>query len=147
MSKKNIVLITFTLLLGGVYIYFFTDFFNKPVIQISARTRAVSARQSNSSSPQVSFSFDGKYKLTALKVVPAAEFETNKYAHPIWNLFAETNSVPTKGIIYGFSVAGMKPARPRGKAEPLQPNVKYRLLVEAGARKGETDFQIPGTKI
>ncbi len=82
-----------------------------------------------------------------MKVVPVDEFETNKYVHPIWNLFAETNSVPTKGIIYGYSISGMKPVLPKGKAEPLQPNIKYRLLVEAGKRKGQADFQIPGVKI
>ena len=45
-----------------------------------------------------------------------------------------------------MNIRGMRPAVQGATADPLQPGVKYRLLVEAGGVKLEHDFtQAPPT--
>lgn len=145
MSKKTIALVLFAVVLAAVYVYYFTDFFASPVIHISWRPRIERSRQ-NTPSFSGSFSFDTKCKLTELKVVQLSDIETNKYAHAVWHLISDKSSSPTKGVVYGESIKGMKPKIPKMKAEPLQPATKYRLFIEAGKRKGELDFEMPGHK-
>ena len=89
----------------------------------------------------MAFFFTAKYKLTSVKVVPLDALKTNKYAHPIWHLISDSNSVPVKSIIYGVPIRGMKPDVKGARPAALEPNVPYRLLVEAGSLKGEHDFQ------
>ena len=86
------------------------------------------------------FAFDRPLKLKSLKVIPAREIETNKYPHPIWHLISNSNSVPTADLAYGIPIEGMRPAVQDATPDPLQPGVKYRLLIEAGALKLEHDF-------
>ena len=145
MTRNGYVLIVIAVLLGVAYIRFFTDLFTKETIQIIPQIRP--GRPSNVARSgdlppvyPVSFLFDGKYKLTSVKVVPAQELATNKYANPAWHLISDSNSIPTKNIIYGYPVKGMKPAIARMRPEPLQPNVPYVLFVEAGKIKGRTNF-------
>ena len=87
------------------------------------------------------FSFDRKLKLTSLKVISVQEIETNKYPHAIWDLVSESNSVPVKDLFYGMPIGGMRPAVKGATPDPLEPGVKYRLLIEAGPRKAEHDFE------
>ena len=89
----------------------------------------------------VSFALDRKCKLTCVKVIPVADLETNKYAHAIWHLVSESNSVPTKGFIYGMTLPGMHPSIPGATADPLEPNVAYRLIIETHDLKGQHDFK------
>ena len=145
MTKNGYVLLTVALLLGAAYAYFFTDLFHREQIQIIPQIRP--GRPSNVSRSgdipptyPVSFLFDRKYELTSLKVVPAQEFATNKYVTPTWYLVSDSNSVPTKNVIYGLMPKGMKPAVARMRPEPLQPNMPYLLLIEAGRIKGQTNF-------
>jgi len=145
MTKNGIVLSVIALVLAIAYVCFFTDWFNKETIQIIPQIRpgrqaAVSRGGDSSPVYPVSFSFDGKYKLTSVKVVAAGEFATNKYANPLWHLVSDSNSVPIKSIVYGYPVKGMKPAIPRARPEPLQPEIPYVLLVEAGKVNGRTNF-------
>ncbi len=146
MSKKNIFLFLTLLILGAVYIYFFTEFFNKPIISISARPRLERGAKDAPPRYAVSFNFDSRCELTQVKVVAVTELETNKYARAYWHLISDTNSAPVKGLIYGDNVKGMKPKIPKMKAEPLQPGNKYRLLIEAGDRRGQIDFEVPAAK-
>lgn len=142
MSKKNISLILLLVALAAIYVYFFTDLFNSPVVYVSARPRV--EKRGNEERISVSFSFDRKCQLREVKVVPVAEFQTNKYARPVWHLISDTASPTLKGFVYNdSSIKKMKPAIPRMKAEPLQFNTKYRLLIDAGDHKGEVDFEVP----
>ena len=141
--KKNVFLISLVLVLGTIYVVYFTDWFNKPSIAISPRIRVGPVSRRGPDELQVSFSFDGKVKLTDVKVFSVTELETNKYPHEAWHLITETNSIATKGIVYGQNITGMKPKIPKMKAEPLLPGTKYRLLIEAGKRSGQADFEIP----
>jgi hypothetical protein len=88
----------------------------------------------------IMFGFDRTLKLTSLKVIPLSDIETNKYPHPIWHLVSDSNSVPTKDFSYGASIKGMRPAVKGAPPDPLEPGVKYRLLIEAGSAKAEHDF-------
>ncbi|MFN7140109.1 MAG: hypothetical protein ACK4UN_12310 [Limisphaerales bacterium] len=144
MPKKNIFLFLVLIVVSGLYVYYFTDLFNKPVISISARPRLERARQPQTPDRySVSFSFDRRCELTEVKVVSLREFETNKYARAYWHMISDSNSVPVKGVLYGEQVKGMKPKIPKMKAEPLQPGEKYRLMISAGKNRGEIDFEIP----
>ncbi len=146
MTKNGIALTVILVILAVVYVCFFTDWFSKQTIQIIPQTRPIRA----SSIPRapgapavapVSFAFDGKYRLTSVKVVSADEFATNKYANPLWHLISDSNSVPTKAIVYGFPIKGMKPAVARARPEPLLPGIFYIMMVEAGKKiKAQTNF-------
>lgn len=129
--------------LGTVYLVYFTDIFRTQRMQISARPRLERSRRSNIGVASVSFSFDQKRPITELKVVAVADVETNKHPHALWNLIADTNSVPLKGLTYGEVPSGMKSKVPKVRAEPLQPQTKYRLLVDANGVLGQVDFEIP----
>ncbi len=145
MSTKGIFLSIVAGLLGIAYLIWFTDLFNKQSIQIIRQIRP--AKESKiprdpTTAPvyPVSFTFDGKYQFTRVKVVAADDLATNKYPHPLWHLISDSNSTPTKSIIYGENVPGMKPAVPRMQPEPLEPDKPYVLLVEAGKIKSQTNF-------
>ena len=93
------------------------------------------------------FGFDRTLKLTSLKVIPVSDIETNKYPHPIWHLVSDSNSVPTKELFYGAPIKGMRPAVRGAAADPLEPGVKYRLLIEAGPASAKHDFiPVPRTR-
>lgn len=144
MSKNNILLFLVLFVLGALYVVYFTDLFNKPVINISARPRVT--RSTSGDQYSVSFSFDRRCELTDVKVVSLTEVQTNKYARAYWHIISDASSAPTKGILYGENQRGMKPKIPKMKAEPLQAGQKYRLLIEAGKNKGQVDFDIPSRK-
>lgn len=96
------------------------------------------------------FMFDRMLTLDWIKVYPFNDFETNRdLPHLVWEVIANTNPVPTKGFIYGMSGApekyGMHLAVKGFGAEPLEPGVKYRMLLSAnsGAIKANYDFVAP----
>ena len=145
MSKSLIVLGSLLVVLLGVYVIFFTDWFDKRSIQIIATirpTRPSSIQRGVDTPPvyPVSFSFDGNYRFTEVKVVRADEYATNKFAPPLWDMISVSNSVPTKTFFYGYPIKGMKPSVPRARPEPLDPNVEYLLLLQTADLKGMTNF-------
>ena len=151
MTKKDIVLCGIVAVLGGVYVIYFADWFRPKVIRIehSARTLREAwsgggrrADQPGRQVASVTFAFHQNYRLTSVKVVPVAELETNKYAHPLWELVSKSGSSPVKGVSYDTPIAGMESASPALDTTPLEPGVQYRLLVEAGSTKGTDDFSI-----
>jgi hypothetical protein len=141
MTKKNIGLILLLIVLGTIYVFKFTDAFHEPTIQIVSQFRAKVGRGRRAMENVVTFSLNNKYPLTSLKVIEERDFQTNKYPHALWHLVSESNSVPTKSIIYGMKVDGMKSEIANLKPEPLKPKVSYILLLEAGKIKGQTTFQ------
>jgi hypothetical protein len=156
MAKKQLVLIGIAVVLLGVYVYYFSDWFSpkqmfiEHSIRVAAPGRGVMGMAKADKSKNVlTFAFNGKYELTALKVVPLAEFQTNKYAHPLWQLVTESNTVPLKAIVYGARIRGMYPKVKGAEADPLEANVTYRLIVEAGKISGEHDFtpSVPVTTV
>jgi hypothetical protein len=64
---------------------------------------------------------------------------------PLWHLLSDSNSVPTRAFRYGETIKGMKPALKDARAESLEPDVAYRLFLEAGSIKAYCDFQTRAT--
>jgi hypothetical protein len=147
MTKKNWLLISIMLALGGVYVFYFTDWFKPKIIHISSHnarvTRAARANaNADSTAAGVIFKLGRPYKLTDLKVVALDEWQTNKNCLPLWHLVADTNSAPiTKPFNYGQKIPGMKPEVAGARAQPLQPGVEYRMFVTDGSYQGQHDFQ------
>ncbi len=145
MTKNGIVLSIIAVILGTCYVCFFTDWFRKDTIQIipTIRPGRPAANPSNPDQEAVypiSFTLDGKYKLTSVKVVSASDLATNNYPAPLWHLVSDSNSIPTKSIVYGYPIKGMKAAVPRARPEPLAADIEYILLLEAGQVKARTNF-------
>lgn len=149
MSKKNIILLTATFLaVAGFYFYLYRDSFRKPHIQIAhtIRPKGWSRRRTAITEAEIAnviiFRLEHEYKLTSIKVIPVPELETNKYAHPVWELASDSNSVPIQAFTYGMRIRGMHTPVKGEQADSLAPNVPYRLFVEAGSLKGEHDFTV-----
>jgi hypothetical protein len=147
MARKQWMLIAVAVLLGGISLYLNRDWFAKDNIQIYSRSRPARAGlfgRKRASDPgavePVFFGIDRRLKLTSLKVVAVRDAETNKYPHTFWHLISDSNSIPVKDFIYGMNIRGMRPDVKGATADPLEPGVKYRLLVEAGPVKAEHDF-------
>ena len=83
----------------------------------------------------VSFALDCDYHLTSIKVVKAGTTKA------LWHLVPAGDTEPTKALIYGQPVRGMKAAPDSPQPAPLQPNVKYELQLQAGRHKGKTTFE------
>ena len=142
-SKQN-MLLALAIMLAGTYVYFFTDWINRPRIQIIAQTRPIQPRGPVALVYPVSFLLDGNYRLTSVKVVPLRGYQTNKFVPPLWHLIAFTNTPPTQGFLYGQRLPGMKPSISNAPPQRLQPTTDYRLLVEAGRSRGQIDFRTSG---
>jgi len=124
-------------------LYLNKDWFTKAPIQISHRFHAFGGRLNQDSGPSpLMFEFSRLLKLTSIQVVAVNDIETNKYPHPLWHLISDSNSVPTRGFLYGMEIQGMRPAYKGSAAAPLDPTAKYRLLLQAGGFKAQHDFRI-----
>jgi hypothetical protein len=148
MTSKQWTLVVLALVLGGISLYLNRDWFAGEIIQIHHRSRPARAgffRRNRVPAPSavdpVFFAFDRKLKLTSLKVIPVSEIETNKYPHPIWELVSDSNSVPIAEWAYGMPIRGMRPSVKGATPDPLEPGVKYRLLIQAGRIKAQDDFE------
>jgi hypothetical protein len=143
MTQKNLWLILFAAALATVYAIWFTDWLQPKTVQIFHTNRNLHPRlQRGGALPSLIFGLNLPLKLTALKVVPLAGFATNKNIVPVWHLVSDSNSVPVKSFFYGQFIGGMRPALKGIRAEPLETNVTYRLLLTAGKFKGEHDFEL-----
>ena len=141
------MLIALAVVFGGISLYLNKDWFAGDIIQIHHRSRPArmglfrrTKRPVDSDTDPVFFAFDRKLKLTSLKVIPVSDIETNKYPHPIWHLVSASNSVPITEFVYGTRIPGMQPAVQGATPDPLEPGVKYRLLIETKGGKAEHDF-------
>jgi hypothetical protein len=147
MTKKNWYLLTTLLVLGTVYVFFFTDWFRPKIITIFHTSRinrlAMNPRRAGAkpATIPVMFGLNYRYKLTELKVLPLAVWQTNHAAVPIWHLISTSNSVPIKQFYYGQTIKGMHPSVPGTHAEPLEPDVTYHMTLTAGSARGEHDFE------
>jgi hypothetical protein len=144
MTKKNIFLVVAVLLLAGFSFYLNRGRFQSDPIRIGSRSlqpRAAGLRRgSKDPANSVVFLLNRPLKLTSIKVVSVSDIQTNKYPLPLWELVSDTRSIPVKDFIYGANIKGMQPSVKGAAADPLQPGVPYRLLVEAGDVKVEHDF-------
>jgi hypothetical protein len=147
MTRKQWTFIALAVALGGFSLYINKDWFAGETIQIHHRSRpartAFFRRARNQAPPTtdpIFFAFDRKLRLTALKVIPVSDIETNKHPHPILHWISDSNSVPVEDWSYAIPIRGMRPAVRGAVPDPLQPGVKYRLLLETKKAKIEHDF-------
>jgi hypothetical protein len=155
MNKKQLALLLALLALAGVAVYLLKDSFAPAPIQIDCLMRPARAERAQRGARRtppsglpgynVTFAFNRKLSLTAVKVFPLQDVLTNKYPHAIWQLTRSTNAAPapTRSLVYGEPIRGLRPAVRGAIADPLNPGSSYRLVVEAGPLKAEKDFQIP----
>ncbi len=143
MDKKQTMLALLLVVIGGLFLYANRDWFQRRPIQITHRLYRFASRFKNQGGPPpVMFEFDRKLKLTSIKIMALDDVLTNKYPHALWHMVSSSNSVPTKGFVYGLNVPGMSAASKGLAAESLEPGQKYRLVIEAGSVKGQHDFTI-----
>jgi len=140
MNSKNIALLGLLALLGGSYIYYFTDFVHPPRIQILKSNRPIFRGKAGAGILPIAFMLDGRYELTGLRVVCLPALATNKHAAPVWWLTSKSNSIPIKAFYYGQRIEGMNLYPTNSTPQQLQTNVPYRLYVESGRARGEVDF-------
>ncbi len=141
MTKKPVFLVTLLAVIAGIFLYVNRDWFAGRPIQITHRFNAFGGRfNSGSGVIPIMFEFNRKLKLTSVKVISASEALTNKYPHVLWEMVTDSNSVPTRGFLYGMNIPGMRPAYKGVAAEPLDPAQTYRLLVQAGSAKAQHEF-------
>jgi hypothetical protein len=139
MRKKDFIWIGVLLVLGGIYVHFFTHWFEKQEIVIIPSFRP--SRGAGETVSPVFFTLNGDYKLTSLKVIPMEEDKFNPLAAPVWHLVSDSNSVPTRAFRYGQPIRGMKPALKGVRPEALTPGVVYRVILSAGDISGHKDFR------
>jgi hypothetical protein len=143
MERKQWLLVVIALALAGIYVVYFTDWFRHKNIQIHYTSRPMPSRiPGGATGPMIMFGFDNTFRLTEVKVIPLAEWQTNRDTPPVWHLISDSKSAPVERFIYGQNIRGMKSAIPGADAEPLESNLTYRLFVQAGSLKGQRDFQI-----
>ena len=138
MTTRNWCWLGLVVLLGGIYVIFFTDWLRPTPIEVLPEIRAAlpgRGGQPGAGVYPVSFALDDHYHLTSLKVVKVGA------TNIMWQLVPGTNSVPVKAIIYGRPVPGMKPANGHKRAEALEPGVPYELQIAAGRHHGKSVFQ------
>ena len=151
-TTKKILIALGVILVAGLYIYVYGDWFKPTTVQIFHRNATGRpARHSRGRGKPlaftpgpltVAFGFDQKLQLTDLKVVPVVALATNENALAIWHLVSASNSVPVKGFLYGDNIRGMVPAVKGTYAQPLETNVAYRLFIKAGSVKAQHDFTL-----
>ena len=146
MTKKDLLLILLAISLATVYAVWFTDWFRPATVKIFHTNRGprgnLQRAQRAGALPSLIFGVNSKLRLTELKVVPLAGFQTNKNVLPLWHLVSDSNSVPMPSFYYGQFIGGMRPAIKGVRPEPLETNVTYRLIITAGKIRGEHDFEL-----
>jgi len=140
MTGKNGALLTLAIALIAIYCYFFTDWFHPKTIQIIPANRMVGTLVPGSEAAPITFTLNGEYRLTSVKVIALKDLETSKIALPKWHLVSSSNSVPTRGFLYGMEIGGMTFSKLKSGADDLNVGDPYRLSIEAGKLKGHVDF-------
>ncbi len=143
MTKKNWLLIVAVAALAVVYVVYFTDWFRPKTVQIFHTSRNLHPRALRGGAlPSLIFGINQQLRLTELKVVTVADFQTNLHPLPLWHLVTDSNSVSVKQFHYGEFIGGMKAAVKGARPQVLTTNVAYKLLIAAGAVTGQHDFEL-----
>ena len=137
MANKPWLPIALLVVIGGLFIYLNRDWFQPRPIQFSHRLYRFAGRfgGGDTATPMM-FEFDCRLKLTSIKIVALADCLTNKYPHPLWQMISSSNSVPTKGFVYGMDVPGMRSGSERCDRRSARPPAD--LPAPAGSRLSES---------
>lgn len=143
MSKKNICLILVLVILGGVYVFFFTDWFKTKTVRIVSAIPPVQNVYARHRHAPIIFGLIGHFRLKEIRVVTLADYQKNSAAPSLWHLVSDSNSIPVERFGYGQRIHGMRPAVAGEDPQELETNVTYLLLVTASSGiKGSHDFEI-----
>ena len=137
MQRKEYVWIVILVALGVIYVHFFTNWFAKGQLQIMPSRRP---GRGDSGVESVVFTLNAPYKIKSLKVLEMPDGKFDPHGHVLWHLVSDSNSTPTQAFAYGHHIRGMKQAPDNSRAEALQPDVLYRLIVSTGNLTGSADF-------
>ncbi|MFO1478236.1 MAG: hypothetical protein U1F98_16500 [Verrucomicrobiota bacterium] len=144
MSARNTALILIVLALAGLSVYLNLDRFRRDSIQIGHRfehPRGALARRFGPTNTNVLiFILNAAVPLKSVRVIADRPGEKTSDAHTLWELLSDSNSVPVKDVVYGRMIPGMRAGATGKTAEPLEPGVKYKLLLTSGSRKAEHEF-------
>jgi len=129
------------------YACLFAGWFKPKPIEIyhTWRPAGYAMRNQRDAPATLSFGLEGRFRLTEIRVVSLAAWQTNHGVPPVWHLVSDSNSVPVNLFAYGQRIRGMKPAVPGERPQTLEPDVTYRLSITAGKIQGQHDFEIGGS--
>ncbi|MEN9674272.1 MAG: hypothetical protein RIS76_168 [Verrucomicrobiota bacterium] len=138
MTKKPWTLIGVAVVLGALYVFRFSDLWRTRQIQINVSSRPFAPNAAPDDPLPIIFGLDQDWRLTGIRVTALIQL-SNAHPHVAWDLTAKSGSDPTRGFIYGDTVAGMQSV---GRAAPdkLTPGLRYRLEVVAARARGTVDF-------
>ena len=143
MERKTWLLAAGALVLATVYIACFTNWFFQPqTVRIFHTSRNLRPASRAGALPNLMFGLTRPLRLTEIRVVPLAAYQTNKNTLPLWHLVSDSNSAPVKFFFYGQFIRGLKPAVSGTQPQSLTNNVTYRLLLTAGKIHGMHDFEL-----
>ena len=146
MKNKQWMLILLTLVLGAFSIYLNRDWFATDNIQVYHRCRparfVLGGPPGSPNSESLMFGFDRRLKLTSIKIVPLEALKTNTYAHAVWELVSDSNSVPIKDFTYGMRIRGLRPSQGL-TPEPLEPGRALPALGSGGQTETHARFHPP----
>jgi hypothetical protein len=154
LTRNEWLFLILAAVLLAVYALYFTDWFKPKVVRVThaVRTGVRLGRHGHGhghgadagadTGALLGFGLDETLKLTEVRVVSLAEWQTNARAVPLWHLISDSNSVPVRAFYYGQNIRGMRPFVAGIPPRPLETNQTYRLLIEAGKITGQHDFQL-----
>ena len=143
MQRKEIVWIAALVILGVVYVHFFTNWFAKKELVITPSRRPPMGGDATVES--IVFSLNGQYKIKSVEVLEAKDGKLDPHGHVVWHLVSDSASAPTQAFAYGRRIHGMKQAPDNSRAEPLQPDVVYWIEVATDHLTGKADFETRAT--
>jgi hypothetical protein len=143
MERKTLGLCLLLTFLGGIYVYRFTDWFDKKAIQVSVSFRPLRQAAAQEALPVV-FGLDQDHALKTVVVSELDAADTNKVVRPVWKLEASQKTSPTRGFLYGDLPEGMKESPVPGVAQPLKAGTSYRVELSSKSAKGSAVFQARG---
>ena len=144
MNKNSLLLVLAAIGLAIVYVVWFSDWFSPKTIKIYHAIRGgrqMAAARGNAD-PDLKFGLQPASRIRELKVVPLAQYETNKDVLPVWHLVSDSNSIPLKMFFYGQYIGGMHSAIKGAHADELESNVTYRMFISTGKLTGQHDFEL-----
>ena len=138
MTRKNWILIATLMMLGGGYLYRFTDLLVPPQIQIDVSTRPSGRGAADAMVLPTLFLLDREYAVQTLRVIAVSNVPAAQLGKSVWHLAAQGKSEPQRGLVYGEPLSGYRVVQ---SPSELIPGGIYRIELLAGRAKGSREFK------
>jgi hypothetical protein len=144
LKSRDWLFVAVAAVLAAVYVIYFSDWFKPKTIHISHTYRVTPAatRLAQNTGAIITFGFNRPLQITEITVVAVESAQTNRPASPLWHLVSSSNSAPVRSFVYGQPIRGLQPYLKGTRAQPLETNALYRIIVAAGKIHGEHDFRL-----